>query len=80
VWSRPTQRRIDQNFVRTIDTLTHADTELLLSYTALSEEIPIGDFLQRIVGFNIEQFTDSGSDALSPWNGIEIRPRVPRLL
>src|SRR5581483_6844695 len=50
VWPRSSERRINENFIRTINALAHANTELFLP-----------------------------NDALSSWNGIEIRPRVPCL-
>jgi hypothetical protein len=50
--------------------VTHANARLLLFGQALSKEVAAAGFLQRVIGFNGEEFLDALADACAPRNAV----------
>src|SRR5258706_15306658 len=59
--------------------VTHVNARLLFVGKALSEEVAAAGFLQRVIGFDGEEFANTLTDALAPRDAVQIRPSVERL-
>ena len=57
----------------------HVDARLFLVGQTLPEEVAAAVFLEGVIGFNGEEFTDPPADEVSTWNGIQVTARVTRL-
>src|SRR5262249_48187560 len=67
IFAGPALARIDQKLILAVCAFTHVNARLLLIRQALAEEIAATGDLQRVVGFDGEEFSDAFADALASW-------------
>src|SRR5271156_2323077 len=65
-------KRVDQKEILAVCTFTHINTRLLLVGKPFPEEVAASNFLQRVIGFNGEEFSNTCTNVVASWNAVEI--------
>src|SRR5438876_5211291 len=71
--------RINEHLVGSFQTITNANTGLLLPWQTLAKEIPTPELLQRVIRFNIKKFTNAFPNLFTPGDKVKIRTRILHL-
>src|ERR1700684_2842894 len=72
-------KRINQKKFLAVCPLTHINARLLLVGEPFPKEVAAANFLQRVVGFNGEEFPNAFPNVVASWNAVEIVAGVESL-